>query len=186
MESTKSRVARRRYLKHFGPFNQVISVQNHTLVLLDAPGLVEEDNMRTQNIEQYEPVKDGPMDFVKSMEPGIVFHGALRCILINRLLFHLVCRYKCSTHYSFHTYSLGSSRYRFLRSLERERYNPQGRRYRLPKYDRQESVCVYIRAHKSFCSVQVGVCLCLDQHVSQSKLVVTTGTIASIRIMLYP
>jgi hypothetical protein len=72
MESTKSRIARRRYLKYFGPFNQAVFVQDHTLVLLDASGLVEEDNMRVQDLSQYEPVKDGPMDFVKSIEPGTV------------------------------------------------------------------------------------------------------------------
>lgn len=73
MQSKKSRIARRRYHKHFGPFNQAVSIANHTLVLIDAPGLVEEDNTRASHkiqLENYTPVKNGPMEFVKSIEPG--------------------------------------------------------------------------------------------------------------------
>lgn len=70
MGSTNSHLARDRYSKFFGPFNQVVSVQDHTLVLLDAPGFVEEDNVRDKDASHYEPVEDGPMDFVNSIEPG--------------------------------------------------------------------------------------------------------------------
>lgn len=73
MQPKKSRLARLRYQKYFGAYNQVISVQNHTLVLIDAPGLVEEDNKRASHGQNYEPVKDGPMDFVNSIEPGANF-----------------------------------------------------------------------------------------------------------------
>lgn len=38
--------AHERYTSHFGPQNQVVDIANHTFVLLDAPGLVEEDHAR--------------------------------------------------------------------------------------------------------------------------------------------
>jgi ethanolamine phosphate phosphodiesterase len=75
MEPTKSQIARYRYIEHFSPLNYAVSVQNHTLVFLDAPGFVEEDNKRSGHIQDYEPVKGGPMDFIKSINPGTVVHA---------------------------------------------------------------------------------------------------------------
>lgn len=75
MQPEKSKIARRRYRKHFGPFNQAVSIANHTLVLIDAPGLVEEDNTRASHgsqLEHYEPMKNGSMEFIKSIDPGMI------------------------------------------------------------------------------------------------------------------
>ncbi|KAI0682059.1 Metallo-dependent phosphatase-like protein, partial [Cytidiella melzeri] len=41
-----SKFARDRWLSHFGPLQQRLKIANHTLVLLDAPGLVEEERKR--------------------------------------------------------------------------------------------------------------------------------------------
>ncbi|KZP34158.1 hypothetical protein FIBSPDRAFT_942318 [Athelia psychrophila] len=43
---TISTLTRARYTRHFGPPNQVLRLGGHDLVLLDAPGLVEEDYQR--------------------------------------------------------------------------------------------------------------------------------------------
>jgi hypothetical protein len=68
-------MARRRYLKHFGAFNQHISLRNHSFVLLDAPGLIEEDYQRvavSQGFERWTPLRDGPVEFVKSIASGTI------------------------------------------------------------------------------------------------------------------
>lgn len=68
-----SQNARHRYATHFGPLNQQVTLQNHTLVLLDAPGLVEEDYRRVALNKQYsewEPISGGPIELVKSISPG--------------------------------------------------------------------------------------------------------------------
>ena len=41
-----SKYAIERYTSHFGPLNQRISIANHTVLLIDAPGLVDEDRER--------------------------------------------------------------------------------------------------------------------------------------------
>ncbi|KAI0093183.1 Metallo-dependent phosphatase-like protein [Irpex rosettiformis] len=38
--------ARDRWLSHFGPLQQLVEIANHTFVMLDAPGLVEEERQR--------------------------------------------------------------------------------------------------------------------------------------------
>ncbi|KII92971.1 hypothetical protein PLICRDRAFT_696224 [Plicaturopsis crispa FD-325 SS-3] len=68
---TKS--ARRRYFNHFGAFNQEVSVRNHSFLLLDAPGLVEEDYQRAAKSLPYQdwtPLRNGPIEFVQSLAPG--------------------------------------------------------------------------------------------------------------------
>ncbi|EKM54583.1 uncharacterized protein PHACADRAFT_185493 [Phanerochaete carnosa HHB-10118-sp] len=42
-----SEKAHERYVKHFGPLNRRLDIANHTLVIVDAPGLVEEDHERS-------------------------------------------------------------------------------------------------------------------------------------------
>ncbi|KAI0344736.1 hypothetical protein BDW22DRAFT_1326613 [Trametopsis cervina] len=42
-----SEVARVRWLSHFGPLQQRVEISNHTFVLVDAPGLVEEERQRS-------------------------------------------------------------------------------------------------------------------------------------------
>ncbi|PIL34189.1 hypothetical protein GSI_03900 [Ganoderma sinense ZZ0214-1] len=65
-----ARQARQRFTSHFGPLNQKIRFQNHTLVMLDAAGLVEEDYLRASKYIEYEdwtPVPHGPVEFVHSL-----------------------------------------------------------------------------------------------------------------------
>ncbi|EJD03085.1 Metallo-dependent phosphatase, partial [Fomitiporia mediterranea MF3/22] len=73
---------RSRYVKHFGRLNYKVSLANHTFVMLDAPGLVEEDYRRAsanQRFEDWTPPPGGVIDFVNkfssvgSDEPVILF-----------------------------------------------------------------------------------------------------------------
>lgn len=61
--------ARTRYISHFGPLNSQISIANHTFVLIDAPGLVEEDYKRHglgKSYDKWKALAGGTIDFVKS------------------------------------------------------------------------------------------------------------------------
>ena len=64
---------RERYMDHFGALNQRISIANSTLVLLDAPGLVNEDYLRAGSgvsFDHWTPLKDGPIEFVTAVATG--------------------------------------------------------------------------------------------------------------------
>ncbi|KAK1233144.1 hypothetical protein PQX77_003679 [Marasmius sp. AFHP31] len=61
--------ARQRYISHFGPLNLEVPIGNHTFVLLDGPGLVEEDYRRHGHgatYQEWKPVHGGAIDFVKT------------------------------------------------------------------------------------------------------------------------
>lgn len=73
IDPAAARQARQRFTSHFGPLNQRIRFQNHTLVMLDAAGLVEEDYLRASKYVEYEdwtPVPHGPVEFVHSLREG--------------------------------------------------------------------------------------------------------------------
>ncbi|KAJ3777891.1 Metallo-dependent phosphatase-like protein [Lentinula raphanica] len=61
--------ARTRYTSRFGPLNSHVSIANHTFVLIDAPGLVEEDYKRHglgRTYAEWKPDREGTISFVKS------------------------------------------------------------------------------------------------------------------------
>ena len=62
--------ARERFYTHFGLLNQVVQVTNQSsLVILDAPKLVDEDDERISygfSLEQWSP-SGGPLEFVKTL-----------------------------------------------------------------------------------------------------------------------
>ncbi|KAI0314114.1 hypothetical protein OF83DRAFT_1064363 [Amylostereum chailletii] len=65
---------RDRYIAHFGPLNQVLHISNHTLVLIDAPGLVDEDYSRAgegTSFENWVPIRHGPIEFVKTLADSL-------------------------------------------------------------------------------------------------------------------
>jgi hypothetical protein len=69
----RSKVVRRHFTDNFSNFNRKISVKNHTLLLLDAPGLVEEDYQRTaqgQEFDEWSPPAGGAVEFVKANVAG--------------------------------------------------------------------------------------------------------------------
>ena len=70
MDPTESQHARRRFTKHFGPLDQTVVVRNHTLVLLDASRIIEEDYRRLRAGPNHESQKDGTTGFVDSIQPG--------------------------------------------------------------------------------------------------------------------
>ncbi|KII92954.1 hypothetical protein PLICRDRAFT_103385 [Plicaturopsis crispa FD-325 SS-3] len=74
--------ARQRYVSHFGPLNQRISIANHTVLLIDSLDLVEEDYERKNSGSEYDswrPQRHGTIEFVKSFaedkhnDPVILF-----------------------------------------------------------------------------------------------------------------
>lgn len=68
-----SKAARRRYAEAIGPFNQRVSIRGHNFVFLDAPGLVDEDYMRSARgvgFDEWTPIPDGPVEFVRSTLGG--------------------------------------------------------------------------------------------------------------------
>ncbi|KAF7361777.1 Metallo-dependent phosphatase [Mycena venus] len=54
-----------RYQSHFGPLNSRDTIANHTIILLDAPGLVDEDSQRHSNYDG-KSVPGGPIELVQS------------------------------------------------------------------------------------------------------------------------
>ncbi|KAF8161226.1 Metallo-dependent phosphatase-like protein [Crassisporium funariophilum] len=57
-----------RYVSHFGSPNYVISVANHSLVLLDAPGYADEDSKRhgqRKSFEKWGAMPGGALEFMK-------------------------------------------------------------------------------------------------------------------------
>lgn len=69
MDPIDARHARRRFTKHFGPLDQTVAIQNHTLVLLDASRIIEESYLRVQRTHRELPI-DGTMNFAQSLQPG--------------------------------------------------------------------------------------------------------------------
>jgi ethanolamine phosphate phosphodiesterase len=70
---TLSKTVRRHFLDTFGPFNLNITLQGHTLLLLDAPGLVEEDYQRAalgKNYDNWDFPSGGSMAFIKANAAG--------------------------------------------------------------------------------------------------------------------
>lgn len=52
----------------FGTFNQIVTLNNHTFLTLDAPGLVDEDyqrNARGISFDDWEPITGGAVDTVR-------------------------------------------------------------------------------------------------------------------------
>lgn len=77
MSSAFSKHVRKRYELHFGRTNQHLEVANHSLVLLDAPAIVDEDYMRAGYVTSFEewiPLRDGAIEFIKGFaaeeQPG--------------------------------------------------------------------------------------------------------------------
>ncbi|KAI5123642.1 hypothetical protein M0805_001675 [Coniferiporia weirii] len=74
--------SRKRYIANFGPPNYKLSVANHTLVMLDAPSLVEEDYRRVRTgrtFEDWSAPSGGTADFINEFasvgteQPVILF-----------------------------------------------------------------------------------------------------------------
>lgn len=68
-----SQTIRNNYVKTFGPFNQQITIRNHTFILLDAPGLVDEDYQRSAHgtgFDKWRAIPGGTVAFVKTITRG--------------------------------------------------------------------------------------------------------------------
>ncbi|KAG5648554.1 hypothetical protein DXG03_003165 [Asterophora parasitica] len=70
LSSSFSPDAHARYTEHFGQLNGRFAIANHTLVFIDAPSLVEEDNERLNHAKTYRdwvPRRGGTVEHVKSI-----------------------------------------------------------------------------------------------------------------------
>ncbi|KZT19065.1 Metallo-dependent phosphatase, partial [Neolentinus lepideus HHB14362 ss-1] len=77
---TFSRYARERFQTHFGPLNQQLTAGNHTLILLDAPSLVNEDRKRVElgmGYDQWTPAPGGSAEFVQYLRPDRYKNGVV-------------------------------------------------------------------------------------------------------------
>ena len=83
-----SKDARRFFEKRFGPLNRVVSISGHQFILLDAPGLVEEDYRRQAHGKTYDhwiPLPGGPIEFVQSISDPGDGHAAEPKILLGHI-----------------------------------------------------------------------------------------------------
>lgn len=69
-----SKITRSHYLKSFGPFNQRVDIRNHSFILLDAPGLVDEDYQRSAygvGFEKWHAIPEGVVSFVRDIKRDV-------------------------------------------------------------------------------------------------------------------
>ncbi|KAI0655920.1 hypothetical protein C8Q70DRAFT_922790 [Cubamyces menziesii] len=98
IEPAVARQARQRFTTHFGPLNQKIVLRNHTLVMLDAAGLVEEDYLRAAKYIDYEhwsPIPNGPVEFVRSLHDEVDTYPS---VLFTHIPLHRPDRASCGAH----------------------------------------------------------------------------------------
>lgn len=67
-----SAYARERFTETFGALNGAMEIGNHTVVWVDAPGLVEERTLAGEafGTKDYQPVMGGVADFLQSFQTG--------------------------------------------------------------------------------------------------------------------
>ncbi|KAK4686702.1 ethanolamine phosphate phosphodiesterase, partial [Tremellales sp. Uapishka_1] len=73
--------ARDRYARHFSPPNAILPIANHSLILLDAVGLVEEDYRRyaaEMQFGEWDGVEGGVIEFIKGLGDEASTCGPLR------------------------------------------------------------------------------------------------------------
>ncbi|KAI9067104.1 hypothetical protein FKP32DRAFT_1530643, partial [Trametes sanguinea] len=86
IEPSAAREARSRFTTHFGPLNQKVALRNHTLVMLDAAGLVEEDYLRAAKYIDYEhwkPLPHGTVEFAHSLQNGEAYDSHSMVLLTH-------------------------------------------------------------------------------------------------------
>ncbi|KAK7472737.1 hypothetical protein VKT23_000847 [Stygiomarasmius scandens] len=62
---------RRIFAENFGPFTQQVEIHNHTFMLLDAPGLIDEDYRRAsvgQTYDEWSPLPGGTVELVEKIK----------------------------------------------------------------------------------------------------------------------
>jgi hypothetical protein len=75
--------ARERYARYFAESNSILSIANHTFILLDAVGLVEDDYRRYKaemQFGEWDGEEGGVIEFVKELGYGGFY---LRSTIIN-------------------------------------------------------------------------------------------------------
>ncbi|KAK7692931.1 hypothetical protein QCA50_004572 [Cerrena zonata] len=78
-------IARSHYTRHFGPLNGWVPVSNHTFVILDAPGMAEEDYQRAEKsleYDEWQPKPDGAIEFIKSISASQVPNDATHPVVL--------------------------------------------------------------------------------------------------------
>lgn len=129
--------AHERYMSHFGPLNQPLLLGNHTFVMVDAPGLVEEDARRVRSglsFERWATTKPGgPIAFIQ--ESAAVAKGHLRTVRVFVQFAHTQDRTNQSIAYYFiDAYTPGPPGRRVLRTSQGAGHHQEGRRLRLREH----------------------------------------------------
>jgi hypothetical protein len=65
--------ANERYESTFGPLNRVLTIANHSVVLINAPGLVDEDAKRLQSgqsVDGWKWPSGGAFDYISRVAPN--------------------------------------------------------------------------------------------------------------------
>ena len=83
-----ARAVRRRFMDHFGPLNQRFSLAGHNFVVLDAPGLVEEDYHRSEHGVEFANLTASPggaMEFAQRLgQCAYPSNSPLLCLFLLR------------------------------------------------------------------------------------------------------
>jgi hypothetical protein len=114
---------RAHYGNSVGPFNHKVVIRDHVFICLDAPSLVDEDYQRSASgmgFEKWTPLKDGPVDFVKSVSTG-----ANDCSRVHSYQV-LQCGDRGPSCNFTNPHSVGASRYRDMWPNTGEGINSQG------------------------------------------------------------
>jgi hypothetical protein len=80
-----------RYASHFGHPNEQLHFANHSLVLLDAPGLVNEDYQRAgrgTSFDDWKPLKGGAIEFVKGIATRELHSIRYRSVRLQQVVSH--------------------------------------------------------------------------------------------------
>ena len=142
VSSAFSKHVRQRYEHHFGRPNQHLAAGNHSLVLLDAPGIVDEDYMRAghgTSFEEWVPLRDGAIEFIKGLAAGarvVEPHEKTKPLITDGR------RGTTRAHYPVQPYPAAPRRVEAVRAPARARDNPPRRRPRLAKDARETDVRV--------------------------------------------
>ena len=101
MPTSESKKAHQHYISHFGSLNRHVNMTDHSLVLLDAPDLAEEDYRREQSgfsFAQWTPGPAGPVEFVERIAQSMLSFVENRVLVIE-------CRSEPISCHSFQSHS---------------------------------------------------------------------------------
>ena len=130
-----SSLARFRYQASFGPLNQHLSLSGHSLVLIDAPKLVETSWLLAETGQDITHGLQKELSDVRFSMSIASTHGTSLRHQGSAVVAHLaLTRTKGSTSYPLHAYPLGAANGRILWSFTREGCHQRWMGFGLPEH----------------------------------------------------